>query len=530
MPVRGGGLPAGWRVAPDARTRVRRQGLVTGGTPWGLVKLGSAAADLLTRLVTAGADGVVLDTPLDRAAADRLIERGLAHPVAPPGTCPPLPPATVVVPAYGRPDLLARCLASLPGLDVVVVDDASPTSEIARVARAHGARLLQHRDNRGPAAARNTGLAATDSPLVAFLDADCVTRPGWLPALARLFDDPRVGAVAPRVLPRAASTGLIPRHEQARSALDMGPRRALVRHGGALGFLPSACLMIRRAALAGQGFDEDLRLGEDVDLIWRLVEGGWHVRYEPSVVVEHEMRSTPLAWARRRYEYGTSAAALDERHPGRLAPARVSAWNLATLAAVAAGRSWTASATTAAATAALAHRLRSSEVEPSLAALIVGKGLLADAAAIGHLLRREWWPVGALALATSARSRTARLATACMLAPVALEWLRERPQVDPARYGLLRLVEDAAYGSGVITSAMARRRPGPLLPQVRLSGSRRSSSLMKISLQRPEQESTRRPGWRRSWSHGQGPAPLERGHRGRADPRPPWPGLRSCRA
>jgi len=97
----------------------------------------------------------------------------------------------------------------------------------------------------------------------------------------------------------------------------------------------------------------------------------------------------------------------------------------------------------------------------------VGKGLLADATATGHLLRREWWPVGWLALAASRRSRRARAAAAAMLLPPLGEWLTRRPGVDLPRYLVLRLVEDAAYGSGVIVSAIRSRRPGVLLPRVR---------------------------------------------------------------
>jgi hypothetical protein len=55
-----------------------------------------------------------------------------------------------------------------------------------------------------------------------------------------------------------------------------------------------------------------------------------------------------------------------------------------------------------------------------------------------------------------------------MLAPVALEWWRTRPHLDPARYAVLRLVEDAAYGSGVLASAVRQRRLRVLTPQVRL--------------------------------------------------------------
>ncbi|MFD0905140.1 hypothetical protein ACFQ11_32520, partial [Actinomadura sediminis] len=91
----------------------------------------------------------------------------------------------------------------------------------------------------------------------------------------------------------------------------------------------------------------------------------------------------------------------------------------------------------------------------------------ADAAALGHALRREWWPVGLLVLAAAPRGRTARAAALAMLAPIALEWLRERPDVDPVRYTVLRLAEDVAYGSGVTASSARARSAAPLRPDVR---------------------------------------------------------------
>jgi hypothetical protein len=98
---------------------------------------------------------------------------------------------------------------------------------------------------------------------------------------------------------------------------------------------------------------------------------------------------------------------------------------------------------------------------------------VAETAATGHLLRREWWPLGWLALAAAPRSRLGRYAAAAMLIPVAHEWFTRRPRLDPVRYLALRLSEDAAYGSGVIASAIADKRPGVLLPMVRMPGRRR---------------------------------------------------------
>ena len=221
------GLPPGTRVVLDRRlSSWRGDRLILGGSPWRVVRLSASARDLIGRLRAVGPAGLVPSGPTDRAAVDLLVERGFIHPVAVPRAVGG--EVAVVIPAYGRPDRLAACLAAVngpaTGHDIVVVDDASP-DEAANLAvvHAHGARRIRHEVNQGPGAARNTGLAATSAPVVAFLDSDCTPEPGWLDALLPLFDDPRVGAVAPRVRPRpAGQRSLLARHEEARSALDMG--------------------------------------------------------------------------------------------------------------------------------------------------------------------------------------------------------------------------------------------------------------------------------------------------------------------
>jgi mycofactocin system glycosyltransferase len=477
------GLPTGRPVALDERVRMWRDAsVVLGGAPWGIQRIAPAARPFLRRLKVAGSAGLAPSPGVEHAVVDILIARGIVHPLPTQG---PVPDGLVdvVIPAYRRPDLLDACLvalrASTPQVRIVVVDDASPGEAVGDVARSHGVILIRHPRNRGPAAARNTGLAAANAPIVAFVDADCAVTPGWLDPLVGHFDDPRVAAVAPRIRPRSNRTGPLPRYELTRSALDMGPRPELVAKGAPLGYLPSAALLVRRNALEHLGFDEELRVGEDVDLVWRLTDSGSLVRYEPASVVTHEMRPRFIDWAGRHFDYGTSAAELDRRHPRRLAPARLSAWNLA-IGLLVAGRRPSRGLSLAAAlgvvglsTGLLARKLRASAVSPAVAPVVVGKGLVAEAAAIGHLLRREWWPLGWLALAAAPRSRIARFAAAAMLVPIAREWFTRRPAVDPMRYLALRLTEDAAYGSGVIVSAIRRMRPGVLVPMVQLPGRRR---------------------------------------------------------
>ena len=81
------------------------------------------------------------------------------------------------------------------------------------------------------------------------------------------------------------------RYEGARGSLDRGTRAGPVRPGGRVSFVPSAALLVRADVATGSElFDPALRGGEDVDLVWRLGDAGWEVRYEPSSTVTHDPR------------------------------------------------------------------------------------------------------------------------------------------------------------------------------------------------------------------------------------------------
>ncbi|MGH3251245.1 MAG: mycofactocin biosynthesis glycosyltransferase MftF, partial [Trebonia sp.] len=281
-----------------------------------------------------------------------------ASPVTDVSRCPGPAGVTVVIPVRDRHAELARCLAGLRDLpQVIVVDDASADPlAIKRIAAEHGADVIHRPVNGGPGAARNTGLSAADTEFVAFLDSDCVPRPGWLAGLLPHFADPAVGATAPRIVPHRKGNGWLARYEGASSTLDMGARPSIVRPGARVPYVPGAALVVRKAA-AGDGFRDGMYVGEDVDFVWRLSAAGWRVRYEPGAVMGHDHRVTFRAWFGRRADYGTSAAALEELHPGSVRPLYASWWTAGAWAAALSGRPVTAAALTAAATALLARRL-----------------------------------------------------------------------------------------------------------------------------------------------------------------------------
>lgn len=427
------------------------------------------------------------DDPVAARLARRLIDAGVADPWwadAPPADR-DVHDVTVVVPVHDRPEALARLLAALPPhLEVVVVDDGSPDPGPTRaVAERYAARLIRHPVNRGPAAARNTGLAATRTPWVLFCDSDVQPVPGWLGVLRRHGGDPGVGLVAPRVLGHEEDPrdGWLVRYEQARSSLDLGPEPAGVRIRGPVAYVPTACLLARVEAL-GAGFAEDLRAGEDVDLVWRLLEEGWRVRYEPAARVRHDHRAVARDWLARKAFYGTSAAPLARRHPGAVAPMVLSGWSAVLTVAVLAQRRWSAPvAGLALASALIGVRRRLDSPHPwQVAGTLVAEGAVASVWQTSAALLRHHWPIAALVATRSSRARRALL-VAGVLDAVA-DRRRTGARVPLPVYVVLRRADDLAYGWGLWVGAVRERSPAALLPVI--TGTERWRGAVRRRLQR----------------------------------------------
>jgi len=439
-----------------------------GGSPLRLLRVSSRARALIDRW-EAGAP--VGDRKGEPVLARRLVSAGVFLPR--PGS-PVLGPddVTVVIPVRDRPAQLARLLSTLDstleGTRCLVVDDGSADPARSRaIAENVGAAVIALPANLGPSAARNAGLAQAGTPLVAFIDSVCVPADGWLEPLLAHFNDPLVAAVAPRILPLGVTPPTsLTRYEAVRSSLDRGGRPGLVRPMSRIPYVPSAALLVRRGAVPDALFDPRLRGGEDVDLVWRLVQAGWDVRYEPGATVRHDGPTSAGAWLGRRAFYGTTAGPLARRHPRSLAPLHTSLWTAAVWVLAVARKPLPAAVTLAVSIVVLARRLDGLVDEPvRVAGRIAGGGTARSALPALSGLTRAWSP--ALLLALCGR-KTRKAAALALLVPAAGDWLGTRGALDPVRYAALHVADDVAYGSGVWLGCLRARTVAPLLPRIEL--------------------------------------------------------------
>ncbi|MBV9416463.1 MAG: hypothetical protein JO363_15885 [Solirubrobacterales bacterium] len=227
--------------------------------------------------------------------------------------------------------------------------------------------------------------------------------------------------------------------------------------------------MVARRSALGAGFDEGLSLGEDVDLVWRLHDAGWQVRYEPEVTVAHEDRVRPVAWYRRRVAYNESVAPLLRRHPARvpvlfLSPITGAAWGAAL-------GGWPAPM-------AILSIVRAARLRHALTGRVPDAGAWASRAAaditvreahdLGRAFAGPWAPfaLAALGVVRAPRRRRLALALGTLLTTMVIrDWLADRPSLDPLSYTALRLADESSRGVGIWLGCLRARDFRALLPR-----------------------------------------------------------------
>lgn len=437
--------------------------VVFAGSPLRAFKLSDAGATIAQALEQG--DPLL---PGHEQLTNRLIQAGALHPSLADAVSPH--EITIVIPAYtcSSADLstLQTLIAQFTNHLVIVVDDASPIQVVAE-----GITVVRHSTNQGPGAARNTALQIVSSPYVAFVDIDASITSKNLCVLASHFQDEAVGIVAPRVVSGGSTLFVgrfigrfIGRYEVTRSPLDMGPEPALVKPLTRVSFVPSTILLARTDAVRQcNGFDEGMRYGEDVDLVWRLSDAGVMCRYEPQITGNHMPRASLRKFIVQRFNYGTSAAALARDHGSRVAPF---AANIFTIGLWVSAASWLplfAGLFLVAQIVASSVILLRAGDDLAHACIIVASGIMHSARMFADAIMRAWlWPVIVLLFFFPQLVWTIILV---FVVPALFEWSRSRT-LNPLAFIALRTIDNSAYCLGVWSGVLQQKSLAALLPRI----------------------------------------------------------------
>jgi glycosyltransferase involved in cell wall biosynthesis len=236
----------------------------------------------------------------------------------------PIPEAalvSVVITSYNYGRFLDGAIESVLAqtyapIEVVVVDDGS-TDETADVAHRYAARGVRYvrTENSGAAKARNTGLAATEGPIVAFLDADDVFLPDKLDRqIAHMRAHPEVALVASH----AYACDERMERESVVHAAEYPSRWMLERLLIHNVVLNPTCVLVRRPALEAVGGFSEIPKWEDWDT-WLRISKLYPLGFLPEVLANVRRHHRGLS-PQDGYEHLVLDRAILDRHIGDVEP------------------------------------------------------------------------------------------------------------------------------------------------------------------------------------------------------------------
>jgi GT2 family glycosyltransferase len=236
-----------------------------------------------------------------------------------------VPDMSIVLVCWNNREYLGPCLESLyaAGLrrsyETVVVDNGSTDGSRSMLRERYPEiRVIQNDRNVGLGRASNQGIEATRGRHVLLLNNDTLVNGPSLDALVDFLDaHPEAGAVGGRLLNpdgsfQAGPADFSSLREEFLIATRLGellwegyPSHTDDGHVRPVGWLSSACLLLRRAALEKVGLlDEEYFIyGDETDLQYRLQQAGWPVYYLPCAQTIHYGGRSMDRWRRRKMVY-----------------------------------------------------------------------------------------------------------------------------------------------------------------------------------------------------------------------------------
>jgi len=193
------------------------------------------------------------------------------------------PLVSVIVATWNGEEFLRHALESLfaqdyEPIEAILVDDGSEDGTPGIAESFPDLRYIRQ-ENRGLAAAHNTGINAAQGEFIAFLDDDDVLPPNKVRLQAEyLVSHPEVGCVMGR------QEWINPPSWLTRDAVY-----------GDLDGIPPGSAMIRREVLRELGgFDSSFRWGEDMDLLVRMRERGVAMYVLPEIVLHRRFTGSNM--------------------------------------------------------------------------------------------------------------------------------------------------------------------------------------------------------------------------------------------
>ena len=230
------------------------------------------------------------------------------------------PAISTITPVYNDPTGISDTLGSLPldddRAEFVVVDNGSTDeteSVIEEFERSYDSvRHLHEPGENSQFAARNTAIRATDSDVLAFVDADMLLPDDWLSSVLDAFRATDAEFMASGV------ELTMPDEPTFAARYDHHTGFPVEQYIETQRFAPTCCLTIGRSVFEDVGlFDDRLQSGGDKEFGTRAHETGYDLHFAADVTMYHPTRNSVTALVDKASRVGRGHCQLQRYHPDR---------------------------------------------------------------------------------------------------------------------------------------------------------------------------------------------------------------------
>ena len=230
---------------------------------------------------------------------------------------------SIIVPVYNRPNEIDELLESLTKQDfpddfeVLIVEDGSTEKSETIVENYKNQLNLRYffKENSGAGASRNFGMQQATGNYFIILDSDVIVPPQYLSEVKKALEENFTDAFGGPDAAHESFTSLQKAiNYSMTSVLTTGGIRGKKKGVGKFQPRSFNLGMSREAFEKTNGFS-DLKIGEDIDLTFRLWEADLKTQLIEKAFVYHKRRSTIKQFFKQTFAFGTGRPHLNNRYP-----------------------------------------------------------------------------------------------------------------------------------------------------------------------------------------------------------------------
>ncbi len=237
---------------------------------------------------------------------------------------------SVVIPSYNRKDTLLKCLNALfkqtyskEGFEIIVIDDGSTDGTeffIKEAIKSPPVELKYFRqENKGPAAAKNTGIRNANGKVILFIGDDIIATSTLLEEHSNWHREyPNDKAAVGGYVSWAKDTCVTPFMKWLENGGPQFTFNLIKKDTVDYRYFITANISLKRNLLLRNGiFDEDFRYAcyEDIELGYRLTNMGLKLLYNKNAVGHHSHTTSLINYERRMLNAGKSLRLFLNKHP-----------------------------------------------------------------------------------------------------------------------------------------------------------------------------------------------------------------------